>query len=91
LQGHNKPITVLELSDDRSKIYTGSHDGFVTGWETSSGVNDRVLGAGHGNQINGMKTQGSEFLYTCGIDDSLKQINITENSYTGTTKIILAC
>lgn len=83
VKGHNKPITVLELSPDRSRIYTGSHDGFVTHWETTSGVNDRIQGAGHGNQINGMRTQGEELLYTCGIDDSIKQISVTDNTYTG--------
>lgn len=30
LKGHNKPITAMTVSEDKSKIYTGSHDGFVT-------------------------------------------------------------
>lgn len=51
VKGHNKPITVLGLSDDRSSIYTGSHDGVVTSWNSGSGVNDRVQGVGHGNQV----------------------------------------
>ena len=36
-QGHNKPITVLSLSPDRKKIYTGSHDGFITHWDANTG------------------------------------------------------
>ena len=47
---------------------------------TISGVNDRIQGAGHGNQINGMKIIGGT-LYTCGIDDSVKQVDISSNSY----------
>ncbi|KAL0269939.1 UNVERIFIED_CONTAM: hypothetical protein PYX00_007514 [Menopon gallinae] len=82
VKGHNKPITVLALSPDRNTIYTGSHDGFVTHWESSTGVNDRITGNGHGNQINGMKAL-SDFVYTCGIDDSIKQINTSTKSYTG--------
>jgi len=82
IKGHNKPITVLTLSPDRKTIFTGSHDGFITNWNADTGENNRVEGAGHGNQINGMKCQG-EFLYTCGIDDSLKQVNLTTNAYTG--------
>lgn len=30
LKGHNKPITAMAVSEDKKKIYTGSHDGFVT-------------------------------------------------------------
>ncbi|XP_067003556.1 actin-interacting protein 1 [Anabrus simplex] len=82
IKGHNKSITVLALSPDRSKIYTGSHDGFITSWDAKTGENDRILGVGHGNQINGMKAVDSS-LYTCGIDDSVKQVDVASNSYTG--------
>lgn len=75
IKGHNKPITVLALSDDRSTIFTGSHDGFVTKWNAETGENERIDGVGHGNQINGMKAREG-ILYTCGIDDSVKQIDI---------------
>uniref|UniRef100_A0A1L8E5C1 Actin-interacting protein 1 n=1 Tax=Nyssomyia neivai TaxID=330878 RepID=A0A1L8E5C1_9DIPT len=81
IKGHNKPITVLTLSEDRSTIYTGSHDGAMTNWNSGSGVNDRVGGTGHGNQVNGIKALG-EALYSCGIDDSLRQINVEGNTYT---------
>ncbi|XP_044758553.1 actin-interacting protein 1 isoform X2 [Coccinella septempunctata] len=80
IKGHNKPITVMTLSEDRSTIFTGSHDGFVTTWNASTGENDRVEGKGHGNQINGMKAHNGT-LYTIGIDDSLKQIDIEGNTY----------
>lgn len=82
LKGHNKPITVLELSEDRTNIYTGSHDGYVTKWNASTGENERITGNGHGNQINGMRAT-SDKVYTCGIDDSLKQFDIESNVYTG--------
>ncbi|CAH1725408.1 hypothetical protein AGLY_012918 [Aphis glycines] len=81
IKGHNKPITVLALSPDRSTIYTGSHDGYITNWNAANGENDRIKGVGHGNQINGMKLD-NEYLYTCGIDDSLRQVDIKSNSYT---------
>lgn len=38
LQGHNKPITVLALSPDRQTIYTGSHDGYITAWNSKNGL-----------------------------------------------------
>uniref|UniRef100_A0A1A9WBM8 Actin-interacting protein 1 n=1 Tax=Glossina brevipalpis TaxID=37001 RepID=A0A1A9WBM8_9MUSC len=81
VKGHNKPITVLGLSDDRSTIYTGSHDGIVISWNSGNGVNDRVAGTGHGNQMNGIAAWG-DFVYTCGIDDSLRQFSVESNAYT---------
>lgn len=51
IKGHNKPVTVLGLSDDHSTIYTGSHDGVIISWNSGSGVNDRISGVGHGNQV----------------------------------------
>lgn len=81
IKGHNKPITVLTLSDDRSTIYTGSHDGAVTNWNSGNGVSGRVTGVGHGNQVNGVRAHG-DFVYTCGIDDTMRQIMIEGNVYT---------
>lgn len=80
-KGHNKPITVLAVTEDRSRIFTGSHDGWVTTWDVASGVNDRIAGAGHGNQMNSMKVVGDR-LYTCGIDDTLRIVDISSNTYT---------
>lgn len=89
-QGHQKPITVLALSPDKKSIYTGSHDGYVTVWDSASGNNDRIQGQGHGNQMNGMKAL-NEFVYTCGIDDSIKQIDVSSKSYTGILNIYNIC
>ncbi|XP_051175516.1 actin-interacting protein 1 [Leptopilina boulardi] len=80
IKGHNKPITVLALSPDRTSIYTGSHDGFITKWNAISGENDRIDGQGHGNQINGMKAADS-YLYTAGIDDTLRVVDLETNVY----------
>lgn len=87
-QGHNKPITVLTLSSDRNTIYTGSHDGYITSWNANTGENDRVRGQGHGNQINGMKT-AKNILYTVGIDDTLRSVDIDTNTYTDTCVVKL--
>lgn len=50
-----------------------------------SGDNDRVQGNGHGNQINGMKTT-VERVYTCGIDDKLREFDVQENAYSAFEK-----
>ncbi|KAJ8916773.1 hypothetical protein NQ315_005778 [Exocentrus adspersus] len=80
IKGHNKPITALTLSEDRSMIFTASHDGFITRWNAATGENERISGTGHGNQVNGMRVHNG-IVYTCGIDDSLKQIDIEANAY----------
>lgn len=89
IKGHNKPITVMTLSDDRSTIFTGSHDGNITNWNSGSGVNDKVAGNGHGNQVNDMRAFG-DHVYTCGIDDTLRQINIEGNTYSDVS-VKLSC
>ena len=71
---------MLTLSPDRGTIYTGSHDGNITNWKADTGENDRVQGQGHGNQINGMKASNN-LLYTAGIDDTLRAVDIATNSY----------
>lgn len=82
IKGHNKPITALALSVDRSSVFTGSHDGYITKWNAKTGENIRIEGAGHGNQINGMKAT-AEVLYTCGIDDTVKEVNLETSAYSG--------
>ncbi|KAK0157336.1 hypothetical protein PV328_011090 [Microctonus aethiopoides] len=80
IKGHNKPITVLTLSPNRETIYTGSHDGYITNWNAKTGENNRVNGQGHGNQINGIKA-ANDLLYTAGIDDTIRAIDIATNTY----------
>jgi len=47
-----------------------------------------VQGHGHGNQINGMKAVGN-LLYTAGIDDSLRSVDIATNMYVETSVVKL--
>lgn len=45
-------------------------------------------GSGHGNQVNGMKA-ASGLLYTAGIDDTLRTINIETNAYVDSSVVKL--
>ncbi|XP_013173534.1 PREDICTED: actin-interacting protein 1 [Papilio xuthus] len=72
LMGHNKPITCLALEPTTKTVYTASHDGCVTSWNTSTGEGRHIGGTGHGNQVNGMSVGKNGSLLTCGIDDSLR-------------------
>ena len=73
----------MSVSKDRDVVFTGSHDGFVISWDVATGENQRIAGAGHGNQMNGMITIG-ESVFTCGIDDAVKEINTVTKSFTNT-------
>ncbi|GBP04478.1 Actin-interacting protein 1 [Eumeta japonica] len=73
VMGHNKPITCLTLHPDRKTLYTASHDGCVTTWNTETGESQHVGGRGHGNQVNGMRAGAGGALLTCGIDDTLRK------------------
>ncbi|XP_003744021.1 actin-interacting protein 1 [Galendromus occidentalis] len=80
LKGHNKPITAMAVSEDRKKIYTGSHDGFVTRWSVPSGDQDRVKGQCHTSQVQDMCTT-SNCVYTCGFDDTFRKIDTSGDEY----------
>ena len=47
-----------------------------------------MQGQGHGNQINGMKA-APDVVYTAGIDDTLRTIDIATNSYSNTSVLKL--
>lgn len=85
IKGHNKAITAMTVSNassttDDAKIFTGSHDGFVTHWSSKTGDHDRVEGSQHNNQIQDMCTT-KDLVYTCGIDDTVRAIDLKTNQY----------
>lgn len=73
----------MSLSKNHDTVFTGSHDGVVTSWDVASGESTRIAGVGHGNQMNGMVTIG-ESVFTCGIDNAIKEVNTMTKSFTNT-------
>lgn len=89
VKGHNKSITSMTVSsasevDDRT-IYTGSHDGYITHWSSKSGNHDRVGGEQHTNQVQDMSST-EELVYTCGLDDTIRAIDMKTNQYSSNFK-----
>ncbi|MCL4128450.1 UNVERIFIED_CONTAM: hypothetical protein GTU68_035864 [Idotea baltica] len=84
VKGHNKPITRMAITPDKSTIYTTAMDGTVTVWDRETGENDRIEGKGHGNQVTGIVVK-EDAVYTSGIDDTVKLINPASKSYDGTS------
>lgn len=85
IKGHNKSITAMTVADkqgsgDEKTIFTGSHDGFVTQWNSKSGEHDRVEGEQHTNQVQDMYPLSDQVL-TCGLDDTLRSIDLSTNQY----------
>ena len=70
-------------------LFTGSHEGVVTRWDVATGCNERIAGRGHGNMMNGM-VQVGDAIFTCGIDDSVKQIDTLTGRFVDGVDIKLA-
>lgn len=73
----------MAVNKNRDTVFTGSHDGTITSWDVATGESHRIGGIGHGNQMNGMVTL-SESIFTCGIDNAIKEISIMTKMFTST-------
>lgn len=90
VKGHNKSITALAVHSDpgsnHKTIYTGSHDGFITHWDSETGENDRCSGSPHSNQVTDMVLDSNN-LYSCGLDDMLHITSLKSNELTNEVKM----
>ena len=59
-------------------IYTGSHDGIVTHWDSETGENEEVSGASHSNQVSDMTIDGKN-IYSTGLDDTVRTMSLATN------------
>ncbi|XP_070539814.1 WD repeat-containing protein 1-like [Ptychodera flava] len=80
VKGHNKPITAMTLTEDRSTFYTGASDGLINYWNPESGVAEPVQGKQHTNQVNGISS-GSDIEVTVGMDDTMRVIDEANKQY----------
>ncbi|KAG8195533.1 hypothetical protein JTE90_019521 [Oedothorax gibbosus] len=80
VKGHNKSITALTISPDKSTIYTASHDAAVMHWDAKTFDHDRVQGVGHTNQVQDMAATQNN-VYTGSFDDTLKAVNASSFQY----------
>ncbi|KAF9178422.1 hypothetical protein BGZ50_007745 [Haplosporangium sp. Z 11] len=71
IQGHQKAITALAVSEDKMTLTTGSYDGRVMSWDQASGESTPLEEASHSNQVMQMVTAGAE-LISVGMDDTLR-------------------
>jgi len=83
VKGHNRPITALALSPDKKSIYSADSEGRVITWDSETGTNNRIAGKGHGAQINGLVSSGTNQLHTIGFDDTVRTVDLGGGEFSG--------
>lgn len=83
IQGHSKSIQCVTVhkGDGRSYIYTGSHDGHISCWDSETGESHGLSGKGHTNQVSRMTIDENHELVSCSMDDTVRFSNTANNEY----------
>ncbi|KAL9108579.1 MAG: hypothetical protein Q9227_006665 [Pyrenula ochraceoflavens] len=91
LTGPQKSITATAASDSSTSaptFYTGSYDGRLCAWDTTTGTASSISGNGHSNIISGL-TCTHNHVYSTSWDDTLRAVDPNASTYTGTPPIKL--
>ena len=88
ISGHQKSITALCYNEeaDKNTLWTGSYDGRLCAWDTTTGDAEKVEGEGHTNIIAGLAASHSinhDQLYSVGWDDCLRAIDVRAKTFKG--------
>ena len=88
LKGHSKSITALDIAfvnSEKPIIFSGSHDGLIIYWDSLTGKMDSIQSGStsqHKNQVQAIKYDSlSNSLITCGLDDSVKFVDVASFKY----------
>lgn len=84
VRGHAKNITAAAIAG--STFTTGSYEGRVLAWDTTTGLADKVEGAAHSSYVAGITTSDSKSeaeLYSVGWDDTLRSMSVPDKIFTG--------
>ena len=87
VQGHQKNATAIIPSLDSNEkgdqtFFTGSSDGRICSWSTSSGLASTIDGSGHTNYISGFSA-AHRTIKSVGWDDALRSIDTASGTFTG--------
>ena len=86
IQGHQKNITSIATSQGQeATLFTGSSDGRICCWNTASGNGETVDGEGHTNYVSGVASSLEGRISSVGWDDSLRSIDASARTFTGTS------
>jgi len=87
VQGQQKNITALAASPSPHSspiLFTGSSDGRICSWDTSTGTASTVDGTPHSNYVSGLASSQGR-IFSIGWDDTLRTIDVSANTFTGTS------
>ncbi|KAL9124251.1 MAG: hypothetical protein Q9217_006400 [Psora testacea] len=85
VQGHQKNITAVTTSPSDSSLptlFTGSSDGRICSWDTSSGAATSIDGQAHTNYVSGLAATPGR-IYSTAWDDTLRSIDTASSTFTG--------
>lgn len=80
IYGHNKPITAMALSEDRTQIYTADQNARTVCWNAASGESAVFTGKGHSNQVQDMVVTNGN-LVSVGMDDTIRFTDLSNNQF----------
>ncbi|XP_071949228.1 actin-interacting protein 1-like [Antedon mediterranea] len=81
LKGHQKTITAMTLSNDKSTLFSGSFDNRIRSWSRDSGECEEIVGNAHKNQINRMIAIENKIV-TAAMDDTVKSFDSNSKQFT---------
>ena len=88
VQGHQKNITSLAASNSAARsqtLFTGSSDGRICSWDTSTGFAETVDGESHTNYVSGIAASHEGPVYSVGWDDALRSLDPSAKTFTGSS------
>ena len=88
VQGHQKNITTIaedSSKDSGATFFTGDAIGRVCSWDPSTSKGETVEGQGHTNYVSALSSSSSGRIYSVGWDDTLRIIDVSAKTFTGTS------
>ncbi|KAF2147015.1 uncharacterized protein K452DRAFT_347890 [Aplosporella prunicola CBS 121167] len=81
VRGHSKNVTAAGISD--KTFFTGSYDGQVRAWDTTTGLAAGIDGESHTNQVVGFSSLSKSNIFTVGWDDTLRTLSANAKTFAG--------
>lgn len=79
--GHQKAITALKATRESKTLFTGSYDGRICRWDTTTGTAGLVDGKGHIGNVAGFAQTAAGSVISVGWDDQARQIDVNAGTF----------
>ncbi|MCJ1310828.1 WD40 repeat-like protein [Agyrium rufum] len=86
VQGHQKNITAATTSGSTGSsetLWTGSSEGRIYSWDTTTGVAEIANGESHSNYVSSLASSQSSRVSSVGWDDTLRTIDSSTKTFIG--------